>query len=187
MYQVKVRKEEGQPLWWQTVALLLLLWTCYFSASNNQHLSCAQHCSPWPAITCLCIWECFKEMLGTRLQTGLFFFCMPAWQVQYILQLHLQDPYCIPALHAAQVISSSWYSIKYQLVGEGCTSACSSVKVCCFDLLQICDWWQDPINTVVMLQELCLLHLSVFNSSVFGLKLDYFHYRKLFRYLAYLM
>lgn len=183
MYQVKVRKEWRQPPWWQTVALLLLLWTCYFSASNHQRLSCAQHCSPWPVITCLCAWERFKEMLGAWLQTAAFF-CVPAWQERDILWLHSQESHRIEALHANQVVSSSWYSIKCQLVWERGTAACSSGKVCCFDLSQVCNWQQDPMDTAV---ALLLLHLPVFNSSIFVLENNYFHYRKLLAYLAYLM
>lgn len=142
--QVKVRKEWGQPLWWQTVALLLLCWTRCFSASSPQHLSCAQHCPPWPVITCLSVWECFREEMGR----GHFVLCMSAWQKQHVICLCLQDLYSIPTLHRGQVISSGSYGTKYQLRWERSISFCSRGEV--FYLFQICGWWQEPVNTVVV-------------------------------------
>lgn len=147
--QVKVRKERGQPPRWQTVALLLLQWTRYFSSSNLQRLSCAQHFSPWPVIMCLCFWVYFGEILGTQLQTGGFFPSARQRGEKYILWLHLQGP----CWTLVQVISGGWYSIKYQPLWEKCTWACSSGKVCCFDLSEICSRWWEPVNRMVVLKE----------------------------------
>lgn len=81
-----------------------------------------------------------------------------------------------------------------QLIQHASTSARKEVpqpapvgRSCCFDLSQVCDWQEEPINAVVVLQELFLLHFPVFNSSIFVLRTDYFNYRKLLGYVVYLM
>lgn len=145
--QVKVGEEWGQPLRWHR---------CFATPVRNLLFLHQPSPAPWPCLTGsprpvimrLRFWEFFKEVLDARLQTGQFFFCMAR-------EVHFMAMFTGLLLYTGSSCSPSHFQkliqCKIPVVWERSASAWSNGKVCCFGISQISEWWQEPINTAVMM------------------------------------